>query len=104
MDPRSFNNLVIPGWVIFELKLNYSELRLYCLILGYSQHGEGEFYGSLQYLADWCGISNRQNVRRVLNNLIAKGLITKHSDKQITTSGKLRTVTHYRAIMPKLDL
>jgi len=101
MDPRSYNNLIIPGWMVFELKLNYSELRVYALIYGFSQGGQGEFYGSLQYLADWCGISSRKNVTRVLRSLCAKKLLVKRKDKALTNNGRVQTVVHYQARIPE---
>lgn len=103
MDKRSLTNLIIPGWVIFELQLKHSELRVYCVILGYSQYGQGEYFGSLQYLADWCGISSRCNVHRVLRSLEQKGLIRKITQKEINEKGKIQTVVHYRAIVPSLN-
>jgi len=104
MDPRSLNNMVIPGWMIFELELNNSELRMYAIIYGFSQHGEGDFHGSLQYLGSWCGIKHRSNVVRVLNKLLAKGLLRKYSDKEITAKGRVVKRVHYQAVIPDLVL
>lgn len=101
MDTRSLHNLVIPGWMVFELHLNYSELRIYALIYGYSQGAQGEFYGSLQYLADWCGLANKSNVHRVLQNLIKKGLIRKYTDTALTNNGRTKRHSHYQAIVPE---
>lgn len=101
MDTRSLHNLVIPGWMVFELHLNYSELRIYALIYGFSQGGQGEFYGSLQYLADWCGLANASNVQRVLKSLIKKGLIRKYTDTALTTNGRTKRHNHYHAIVPE---
>ena len=101
MDTRSLHNLVIPGWMVFELHLNYSELRIYALIYGFSQGGQGEFYGSLQYLADWCGLANASNVRRVLNSLINKGLMRKYTDTELTKNGHIKRKIHYQAIVPE---
>jgi len=103
MDPRSLNNLIIPGWMVFEMELKNTELRVYALIYGFSQHGEGDFHGSLQYLADWCGIKHRNNVVRVLKKLQRKGLLIKYSDKEITSSGRVRKRVHYQAVMPDLE-
>lgn len=102
MDTRSLHTLVIPGWMVFELHLNYSELRIYALIYGYSQGGQGEFYGSLQYLAEWCGLANKSNVHRVLQALIKKGLIHKYTDTALTQNGRVKRRNHYRAIVPEL--
>ncbi len=101
MDPRSFNNLIIPGWMVFEMELKNSELRVYALIYGFSQGGQGDFHGSLQYLADWCGMKHRQNAQRVIKRLIGKGLLYRFSDKVITPSGRIKTVEHYQARKPE---
>lgn len=100
MDKRSFNNLVIPGWMVFEMHLNYSELRIYALIYSFSQNGEGEYYGSLQYLADWCGLSSPSNAQRVLKSLIEKGLISRYTDTVIGKNGRVKKRQHYRAKVP----
>lgn len=102
MDERIFHNLIIPGWMVFRLQLNYSELRVYALIYGFSQGGNGCFHGSMQYLADWCGISNRQNVPRVLRKLMNKGLIFRQAEKYIDKFGRVRTRYAYLAKMPDL--
>lgn len=100
MNEKCLHNLVIPGWMIFELHLNYSELRVYALIYNFSQGGQGEFFGSLQYLADWCGISGRKNVNRVLNSLIQKGLLIKRKDYIISNNGRPKLQYHYQARVP----
>lgn len=100
MDQRSFHNLIIPGWVIFELGLNYSELRVYCIILGFSQGGNGWFYGNRQYLADWCGISKVNNVSRILRGLQDKGLLRKRSELELGDNGRTRKVVRYQAVEP----
>jgi len=100
MDPRSLNNLIIPGWMVFEMELKNTELRVYALIYGFSQHGEGDYHGSLQYLADWCGIKHRSNVLRLIKKLQSKGLLLKYTDKEITPSGRIRKRVHYQAVIP----
>ena len=99
MDERSLNNLIIPGWMVFEMKLNYSELRVYALIYGFSQSGQGEFYGSWQYLADWCGIA-RNYVPEVLKSLQQKGLLLRRTDMVVGKHGKPHKVVHYQAVIP----
>jgi len=102
MDPRSMHNLIIPGWMIFELKLNYSELRVYALIYGFSQGGQGDFHGSLKYLADWCGLSTRSNVLRVIRSLQDKQLIKCSKERIMSPSGRIYTLVHYTAVVPDL--
>lgn len=71
------NFVVIQSWMLKEMKLKGNELLVYAIIYGFSQDGEQEFTGSLQYLADWTN-STKQGVIKNLNSLITKGYIEKH--------------------------
>ena len=44
------NYILIPGWAINQLQLKGNNLMVYSIIYGFSQDGETEFTGSLQYL------------------------------------------------------
>ena len=72
------------GWYITiqqgmrdDLGLKGNELIVYAFINGYSQEGQGCYYGSLANLQRVCGIASRQTAIDVLKSLIAKGLIAK---------------------------
>lgn len=70
------------GWhiVITEemraLGLSGNDLMVFALIYGFSQNGQGSFYGSLAYICETCGISRRTAIY-ILQELVEKGLITK---------------------------
>lgn len=62
---------------MLDLNLNTRELLTYALIYGFCQDGEGYYYGSLEYLSSWLGMSDRTNATRYLMPLVDRGLITK---------------------------
>ena len=57
--------------------LKGNELLVFALINGYSQEGQGCYYGSLAHLQEVCGISSRQTAISVLKSLADKGLVNK---------------------------
>ena len=75
------------GWhiVITEemraLGLSGNDLVVFALINGFSQDGQGCFYGSLSYICETCGIARRTAVY-ILQELVEKGLITKSETMQ----------------------
>lgn len=71
--------ITIQSFMRTELNLSGNELLIYALIYGFSKDGESKFYGSRQYIADWCGISTRQ-VQTILNSLVERNIITKYED------------------------
>lgn len=58
------------------LGLKGNELIVYAFINGYSQRGQGCFYGSLAFLQEVCGIS-KQTAVSTLRSLVEQGLINK---------------------------
>lgn len=68
--------VVTAGWMRNKLNLKNNELTIYAIIYGFSQSGEDEFTGGLQYLADWCGCT-KQGVLKCLKSLIEKDYIIK---------------------------
>ena len=72
------------GWYITiqqemrdHLGLKGNELIVFAFINGYSQEGQGCYYGSLANLQRVCGIASRQTAIDVLKSLMAKGYIFK---------------------------
>lgn len=100
MDQRSLRNLVIPGWMVFDLDLTNTEQRMYAIIYGFSQDGESRFYGSLDYLGKWCKIKHRGNVARVLRSLLAKGLIRQSTEMMIGKGGRPVPKRTFQAVVP----
>ena len=68
--------ITIQGWMRTELKLSGNELIVYAIIYGFSQNKQGEFTGSVQYLADWVGCTKR-TVTTILRKFVDEELVTK---------------------------
>lgn len=69
--------ITIQAFMVNDLHLKGNELLIYAIIHGFSQDGESEFTGSLQYLADWCNTS-KQTIITALQSLCEKQLIIKN--------------------------
>ncbi len=69
---------VVHGWMRNRLNLKGNDLIVYALIYGFSQDGESEFKGSVDYIKDFTGAS-RNTIRLSLNRLEELGFITKNS-------------------------
>jgi hypothetical protein len=68
------NYLTILPFMVRDLGLSGSMLMTYAVIYSFSQDGESAFSGSVEYIAEWAGITER-NVRRHLEGLEERGLI-----------------------------
>ena len=82
------NYFVVHGWMRTKLNLKGNHLTIYALIYGFSQDGESEFRGTLQYITDFTGGAGR-TVRGVLKDLATQGLIRKvnHNEKKGEANG-----------------
>ena len=69
--------ICVQAFMVNDLHLKGNELLIYAIIYGFSQDGESEFTGSLQYLADWTQ-STKQGVMKALQGLLEKKLILKN--------------------------
>lgn len=76
---RDDNYIVIPGWAINRLGLKGNDLIIFSIIYGFSQDGESEFSGSIQYLCDCLNVS-RPTIINSLKNLVSLGYITKRAE------------------------
>jgi len=97
METRKFkkhNHITVPGFAVVELGLSGNELLCYSLILGFTQDGESEFYGSLNYVSSALNVT-RQNAKKIIDRLIARGFIEK---REIFYSGV--KFCHYIARVP----
>lgn len=70
------NYITIQRWMRTELKLSGNELIVYAIIYGFSQNKQGEFTGSVQYLADWVGCTKR-TVTTILRKFVDEELVKK---------------------------
>lgn len=68
--------ITIQGWMINELKLKSNDLIIYSIVYGFSQDGESDFRGSLDYLINSTNTS-KPTVLKSLKFLVEKQLITK---------------------------
>ena len=75
------------GWHIIvteemrALGLSGNDLMVFALINGFSQDGQGCFYGSLNYICETCGISRRTAIY-ILNDLVERGFLLKEETIQ----------------------
>jgi len=56
---------------------NGKEADVFAVINGYSQEGQGCFYGSLAQLSTFCGIKSKTTTQKILKSLVEKGAIVK---------------------------
>lgn len=94
---KNENYYITHGWMLNELKLKGAQLQVYSIIYGFSQDGESEFTGSLNYLCGWLGVS-KPTVIKALQELTEKGLILKN---QLVINGV--TFSKYKVNQEILD-
>lgn len=58
------------------------EADVFAVINGFSQEGQGCFYGSLSLLSQFCGIKSKTTTMKILKSLVAKGAIVKKEESQ----------------------
>ena len=92
---KNSNFYVVNGWMVNDLKLTGRELQVYAIIYGFTQDDDTEFSGSLNYIAEWLGTSNRVTVTRAIKRQKNKGLITKRQ-----TSSKGVLTNWYKVVWP----
>ena len=73
------------GWfyvITQEIRESFDgkEADVFAVINGFSQEGQGCFYGSLSLLSQFCGIRSKTTTQRILKNLVAKGAIIKTNE------------------------
>ena len=56
------------------------EADVFAVINGFSQEGQGYFFGSLSTLSDFCGIKSKTTTQKILKSLVAKGAIVKEEE------------------------
>ena len=77
MSIKKESFFTIQAFMVNNLKLKSNELLIYAIIFGFSQIENQYFTGSLNYLAEWTGLSSKTTVKTILNGLLAKGLLEK---------------------------
>lgn len=79
------NYITVQGWMINELNLKGNELLLYAIIYGFSQSGQGEYFGSQRYISKALKISLPTS-NKIINKLLKRGLIEKTSESHYQVS------------------
>ena len=90
--------ICIQAFMVNDLHLKGNELLIYAIIWGFSQDGESEFTGSLQYLADWT-CSTKQGVMKALQNLCERQLILKN----VEYKNNIRFCTYKTTVLNKVE-
>lgn len=70
------------GWyyvITQEIRESFDgkEADVFAVINGFSQEGQGCFYGSLSLLSQFCGVKSKTTTQKILKSLVAKGAIVK---------------------------
>jgi len=86
-----YNYYVVQYWMISVLKLRGLKLHVYAIIYGFSQNNEGEYNGSMNYLAKFTG-SSRMAVWTALNELEKAGLLEKENLNSTTGDSNIYKV------------
>ena len=74
------NYYQIQGWMINRLGLKGVPLSVYAIIYGFSQDGENEFTGSLQYLCDFTGGTSKPTIIKALKELVENDLLLRREE------------------------
>lgn len=74
------NYYQISGFMINRLGLKGVPLNVYAIIYGFSQDGESEYTGSLQYLCDFCGGVSKPTIINALKKLTEAGYILRREN------------------------
>ena len=89
------NYYQIQGWMINRLGLKGVALSVYAIIYGFSQDGENEYTGSVQYLCDFLGGVSKPTVITALKNLVEQKHISRR--EEIINGVQFN---RYKAILP----
>lgn len=80
MKIKDENYYQVSGFMITRLGLKGVPLNVYAIIYGFSQDGESEYTGSLQYLCDFCGGVSKPTVIKALKTLTDAGYILRREE------------------------
>ena len=74
---KNENFYTVLGWMLNILELRGNELIIFAIIYSFSQDGESEFTGSLNYLQQFSNIKAQNTVMATLKSLTDKNYIIK---------------------------
>lgn len=80
------------------------EADVFAVINGYSQEGQGCFYGSLAQLSAFCGIKSKTTTQKILKSLVEKGAIVKRDESHNGVRFCTYRVANNWYGMPKIDI
>lgn len=96
---RDENFFLISGWMLNRLNLKGILLEVFAIIYGFSQDGESEFTGSIQYLCDFTGVS-RPTITKALKELVERDYLIKN--EQIVNGVKFNRYKANLQVVKKL--
>lgn len=74
---KETNYITVPGWLRTRYNLKGNELLVAALIWGFSQDGETEFTGTLDYISEWIGCTKNATCM-ILGRLVQRGVLIKN--------------------------
>ena len=86
------------------LGLKGNELLVFAFINGYSQEGQGCYYGSLAHLQEVCGIASRQTAIATLRSLCEKGYIIRNEQLHPVKMVSYSICPKIGQVVQKLDM
>ena len=97
------------GWyyvITQEIRESFEgkEADVFAVINGYSQEGQGCFYGSLAQLSSFCGIKSKTTTQKILKSLVEKGAIVKGDESHNGVRFCTYKVNKNWYGMPKIDM
>lgn len=75
------NYYQVSGWMVNRLGLKGTALAVYAIVYGFTQDGENEFTGSLQYLCDFLGGVSKPTIISALKYLTEKEYLIRRDEK-----------------------
>lgn len=91
---ESADFIVVPKQLAMNFKLSGNELLVTSLIYGFTKNGNGEFFGTCEYIATWLNMT-RESVVRLLHRLVAKGVLTSYRDVRNGRNVVIYSVNEY---------
>lgn len=75
------------GWyyvITQEIRESFEgkEADVFAVINGFSQEGQGCFFGSLAQLSQFCGIKSKTTTQKILKSLVTKGAVVKGEESR----------------------
>lgn len=80
------------------------EADVFAVINGYSQEGQGCFFGSLAQLSRFCGIKSKTTTQAILKRLVEKGAIVKEEKVEKGVKTCIYSVNHQWWGISKIDM